>query len=121
MTTIHNLNTLGWMNIQQMIIKQSLQTIHRIHIDQEPKALAQYTHRPPHREQMDRKAKKLSMQYMFKTKKCKNSFFHRSIYIYNNITDDTNNMNKKQFKVFIKKYIPNNYDIKQIPKIPDKQ
>ena len=119
MTTTDILKLLNWMTIQHMVVYQSLKIIHRLDITNEPKALKQYIFRPLQRTNNDRQAKRLSLQYKYNTAKCKNTFFHRTIYIYNNIGEDIKNMTKTQFKKYLKDYIRANIEPKSIPKIPD--
>ena len=52
---------------------------------------------------------------------CKNSFFHRGIFIYNNISEELKYMTKNKFKKNIKEYIRSNYEPKTVPKLLDER
>ena len=88
MTTTHILKLLNWMTLQHMVVYNSLKIIHRLDITNEPKTLKQYIFCPLQHTNNDRQAKRLSLQYKYTTARCKTTFFHRSIYIYNGISED---------------------------------
>ena len=119
MTTLHNLKSLNWLTIQQMAIYQSLKVIHRIVTERQPSALVQYLHSPTQRENTIRINKYVSLQHKYITKKCKNSFFHRTLYIYNDIAEHMKILTPKKFKNSLKNYIRTNYEPRNIPRIPD--
>ena len=103
-----------------MVLYYSLKVIHRIYKVQQPRALVQYLHMPIQRENTIRKNKYISLQHKYPTKKCKNSFFHRTVYIYNDIAKNLKNMSKKKIKNSLKDNICTNYEPKIIPRIPEK-
>ena len=73
------------------------------------------------RSDLDRLVRKPSMKKQYNSAMLKNSFFHRSIYIYNMLTDDLRFFNKKKFSKYLKIYIRKTFQLKVIPKIPDKK
>ena len=119
----HSLNmdvsTLNWISLPQMIIFNSLKLIHKISLEKIPPALTQYLQCNNDRSNLTRIVRKPSAKEKYKSAVCKNAFIHRSIYIYNLLPFSFITLNKKQFAIQIKEYIPKNYDLRTIPKIPD--
>ena len=58
---------------------------------------------------------------MYKSAKTKNGFFHRSIYLYNQVDEKIGLIPSKKFNREISKYISTKYNYKDVPKIPDWQ
>ena len=98
-----------------MIALQSLKLVHRVASKNQPPALTQYFQ---HRPELGRAVRKPCVKYKYKTARTKNSFLHRSVYMYNNLPDHLRILNKKQFNKQIKIFIRMNYELKNIPKIP---
>ena len=62
----------------------------------------------------------MSVMDMYKTKKCKNTFFHRGVYIYNQLPENIRNLSKINLKKILKEFIRTNFEPKSIPRIPEK-
>ena len=105
--------------MSQLMIYQSIKLIHRVSYENEPPALTQYLHHDMVRSDLARQVRKPSMTKPYKSSKMKNTFFYRSIFIYNNIPDNVRLLPKNKFNNIIKKYVFENYNLYQIPKIPD--
>ena len=118
MTTTSILNKLGWLSFPQTIQFESLKLLHKISFEMVPPALTDYLHHSLQRSDIARLTRKPSVKYKYKTKITKNSFFHRTCYLYNSLPDEIRTLNTKKFSKEIKTYIKTNYDLKNIPKIP---
>ena len=87
-----------------MIKYKAVKLIHKISFEDEPSALTQNIFHNMVRSDVSRAARKPSMKKAYKTKKVKNSFFHRSIFIYNNTPDIIRTQNRKKFSKSFKVY-----------------
>ena len=120
MSTMAKLQELNWISFPQMVCYQSLKLIHKISYNNEPLALTKYLYHSQVRSELARYVRKPSVQIQYSSAKMKNSFFHRAIYLYNRIPDEVRLNPLKKFSKLVKEYIFHNYDLKTIPKIPDK-
>ena len=120
LTTSTILSKLKWLSIPQMICYQSLLLIHKISNDNKPPSITKYLYHSLHRSDVERYVRKPSVAKRYKTAITKNSFLHRSIFLYNNLLPDTiRAYTNKKYKVELKKYISSYFHTKNIPKIPD--
>ena len=110
---------LNWLSASQLIISHSLKLIHKVSYEMLPPALTQYLYHSMVRSDIARYTRKPSMTHKYLSAKTKNGFFHRSIYIYNQIDDMIRLTPSKKFNKEINKYISNKYNYKEIPKITD--
>ena len=120
LTTTTILNNLKWLSIPQMICYQSLLLVHKLSMENKPLALTKYLYHSLHRSELERYVRKPSVAKRYKTAITKNSFIHRSVYIYNNILPDMiRSYTDKKYKNTLKKHISTYFHTKNIPKIPD--
>ena len=119
MTTTTIMKKLEWLSFPQMVQLESMKLLHKVVYEMIPPSLSKYLHFSMHRSDIARLTRKPSLKYKYKTSKSKNSFFHRTCYIYNHLPDEIRTLNTKKFSKEVKNHIKNNYDLKNIPKIPN--
>merc|ERR1712105_100885 len=91
------LKKLDWLSFPQTIVFQSLKLIHKVSFEQEPIALNNYLNHNLERSDISRLVRKPRVKRLYKTAKTKNTFLHRSIFIYNNPPDTFRFESKKKF------------------------
>ena len=102
-TTI--LGRLNWLSFPQMVIFDALKLVHKVSFEGIPLALTQYLHYNMERTELVRLVRRPSASHRFKSAQCKNSFIHRSIFIYNSLPFNFITLNKKKFAKELKDYI----------------
>ena len=95
LSTYKILKQLNWLSVSQLITFQSLKLIHKISYENEPKALTRYLHHNMERSSMARFTRKPSVKTQYISTKTKDSFFHRSVFIYNKLPDEIRLVPKK--------------------------
>ena len=110
---------LKWLSASQLIISQSLKSIHKISFEIMPPALTVYMRHSMVSTEGSRLCRKPSLKYMPSSAKTLNGFFHRSVYIYNQIEDNYRMIPSKKFNKQISKYISIKFNYRDIPKIPN--
>ena len=81
----------------------------------EPIALTNYLYNINSRDNTNRIGKNIALSRESKSIKTKNSFFHRSLFIYNTLKGHIVSLDHKMFKKKIKKYIWLNFSVNNIP------
>ena len=84
-----------------------------------PPALTSYLKHSMVRTDTTRLCRKPTMKHIHNSAKTKNGFFHRSVYIYNQLEDNIRMIPSKKFNKQISKYIAIKYNYRDIPKIPN--
>ena len=83
-----------------------------------PPALTLYMRHSMVNTEGSRLCRKPSLKYMPSSAKTLNGFFHRSMYLYNQIEDNYRMLPSKKFNKQIFKYISMKFNYRDIPKIP---
>jgi len=94
-----------------------IKLFHKVTFEQSPKVLNNYLQHSLVRSDIARLVRKPCIKFKSLTAKTKNSLFHRTCHIYNQLPDNIRIANKKRFLSKVKIFIRNNFDLKSIQKI----
>ena len=94
-----------WLPLDKMILNSSLNVLHNVFTNHEPKAILSLF-------KLNRRSvAKIYTQYIPKNRELKNFYIYKSIKTYNKLSNDIKGLNKSRFKTKIKSLFRNN----QIP------
>ena len=117
MSTIKILKELNWLSLPQLIVHESVKSIHKIVFNNSPNAITQYICFSLHRSELVRSIRKPLVIKPPKSEKARAAFLHRAVYIYNTLPDSIRILNVRKFAEKAKEYIFYNKSLTHIDKI----
>ena len=105
------------MMVQQMVMKESIQFIHKILNTQSPAIIFKLFTQSNGKDENIRGVKKFRVKLSHKLTKVTNSLFYRSLYLFNCLEFDVRNFKVKKLSKYLQENIKYIFPLNKIPKV----
>ena len=118
MLTIKIMADLNMVTIHHLIIKETIQFIHKIIYNNSPSSITKLIIYSIHKSQNIRSVRKPRILKIHSAEKVSQSLFYRAVYLYNELDYETRMYNSQKLAKYLLNYIVHSFPNNKIPKIP---
>merc|ERR1711889_26709 len=105
------------LTVQQMIMRESIQYIHKVLINKSPGVIFGLFCQRNCKQENIREVRKFMVKSMHKSNKVTNSLFYRALYLYNCLSSEVRNYNLKKLSKYLQDNIKYIFPYNKIPKV----
>ena len=116
MSTMAIMNDLKILTVQQMVIRESIQFIHKVIFNKSPSVIFNLLTQSNCNNENIRGVRKYMMKKSHKSNKVTNSLFYRSLYLYNCLETEVRNYNTKKMSKYLQENVKYIFPFNKIPK-----
>ena len=117
MSTLQIMAELRILTVQQMIMKESVQYIHKVLINKSPGVIFNLFCQSNCKQDNIREVRKFMVKITHKSNKVTNSLFYRALYLYNCLSTEVRNYKVKKLSKYLQDNIKYIFPYNKIPKV----
>ena len=116
MSTMEIMSELKILTVQQMVIKESIQFIHKVIINKSPSVIYNLFTQSNCKNENIRGVRKYIVKKSHKSNKVTNSLYYRALYLFNCLETDVQNYTTKKLSKYLQENLKYIFPLNKIPK-----